>query len=391
MTKYIAFFGLFVTTSLFTACSSSDMPIQHADDYGYITFSAQTEKVASRTNPYENYSPSKHPATMGVFGYHDLSSQEDQVAQNTIFNNETTSYDATTANWQTTSRKKWNEYMDAKTFDFFAYMPLLLGAHVATADNLANAASGSTSSYTLTIPFSMPTGSCYLTGTQQAPIICALPDHKQATSADGTELAFERVVKLKFDQTLTAYQLLFRLDSKMGAIRQFRIKAVTLSGNIVTSGTISRTYTWNSDNSEWTAANIQWTDLTRMSDTDAPISVPYQNTASSGENGEGANNQSVVVTSSGYTQWGGNLYMIPDASFLPTITVKYDVEFVAEDGETVITRKDMTSSIVLNKTNFSGLTAGGIAMINPVRILIQPRYLYVMADQDAYTGHLLVE
>ena len=276
------------------------------------------------------------------------------------------------------------------TFDFFAYMPQLSGAQVA-ADNLANAASGSTSSYTLTIPFSMPTGSCYLTDTQQAPIICALPDHKQATSADGTELAFERVVKLKFDQTLTAYQLHFMLDSKMGAIRQLRIKGVKLSGNIATSGTISRTYTWDSSNNEWTAGSIQWQDIQRNSDTDASISIPHGNTTSSSDEAEGANTGTLLVTSSGYTQWGGNLYMIPDAEFQPTISVTYDVEMQAEGDTTIITRKGVTSSIILNKNNFSSLTAGGIAMINPIRILIQPRYLYVMADDDAYTGHLLIE
>lgn len=30
-------------------------------------------------------------------------------------------------------------------------------------------------------------------------------------------------------------------------------------------------------------------------------------------------------------------------------------------------------------------------MINPIRILIQPRYLYVLADEDAYTGQLLID
>lgn len=376
MTKYNAFFGLFVTTSLLTACSSSDIPIQHADDYGYITFSAQTEKVTSRTNPYEDYSPSKHPSSMGVFGYHDLSPQEDLLTQNAIFNNETASYDAASTNWQTASRKKWNEYMGDKSFDFLAYMPHLAGAKVATttADTPANAASGSTSSYTLTIPFSMPTGSCYLTDTQQAPIICALPDHKQATSADGTELAFERVVKLKFDQTLTAYQLHFMLDGRMNAIRQFRLKKVTLSGDIATSGTITRSYSYN--NSQWTAGNIQWTNLTK--DT-----KEYEITS--------ATTEPLLINSSGYTQWGGNLYMIPDASFQPTISVTYDVEMLAEDGTTIVTRKGVTSSIILNKANFSSLTTGGIAMINPIRILIQPRYLYVLADDDAYTGHLLIE
>lgn len=360
MTKYIAFIGFIVTTCLMAACSSSDMPIQHADDYDYITFSAQTEKVTSRTNPYEDYSPSKHPSTMGVFGYHDLSTRDESSTANTIFDNETTTYNTASTNWQTANQKKWHDYSSAKTFDFFAYMPQLSGAKV--------------TNNTLTIPFSMPTGSCYLTNTQQAPIICALPDHKQATTADGTELAFERVVKLQFDQTLTAYQFHFMLDSKMNAIRQFHLKKVTFSGDIATSGTITRSYAFA--NGQWTAGNIQWTNLTK--DT-----KEYEITS--------ATTEPLLINSSGYTQWGETLYMIPDADFQPTITATYDVEMLAEDGTTIITRKDVTSSIILNKTNFSSLTAGGTAMINPIRILIQPRYLYVLSDDDAYTGHLLIE
>lgn len=69
----------------------------------------------------------------------------------------------------------------------------------------------------------------------------------------------------------------------------------------------------------------------------------------------------------------------------------YDVELIAEDGKTMVTRKNATSVITLNKDNFGNLTTGKTAMISPIRILIQPRYLYVLADQDAYTGHLLID
>ena len=62
-----------------------------------------------------------------------------------------------------------------------------------------------------------------------------------------------------------------------------------------------------------------------------------------------------------------------------------------QDGKTLITRKDVTSSILLNKDNFSNINTGSTATINNIRILIQPRYLYVMSDQDAYTGYLLID
>ena len=63
----------------------------------------------------------------------------------------------------------------------------------------------------------------------------------------------------------------------------------------------------------------------------------------------------------------------------------------SEDGKTVVTRKDITSTIILNKDNFSNLATGSTAMINPIRILIQPRYLYVLAGGDAYSGYLLID
>lgn len=374
---------------LLAACESNDSPIQHADNYGYITFSVQTEKINTRTNPYEAYDPARHPLTMGVFGYHDIASYEALTRAtytpdpNPIFNNEIVNYSASEKAWNTASRKRWDDYRGAKTFDFFAYMPQNPGSELSRT---------STDTYTLSIPFAMPSDKHILFESQQPtiPIICAKPEHKEGTTASGDEFTFERVVKMQFDQTLTAYRLLFRLDSKMNALRQFRIHSVKLSGNIATSGTVSRTYQWA--NSDWTAGNITWSNLTRQTfDETNFVNIPYANTASGSAKLYDDEEQTLLVTSAGYTQWGEAFYCIPDASFLPTITVNYDVEFVDEDGATIVTRKDVTSTIVLNRTNFSGLTAGGIAMVNPVRILIQPRYLYVMADEDAYTGHLLVE
>ena len=390
-----------------TACESSDLPIQHADSYDYITFSAQTEQRTTRTNPYENYTPEKHPSTMGVFGYYDIDSYNALTATqavstpNPIFDNTKLTYNASALSWDYDNPKKWNTYKGAKTFDFFAYMPITEGSKLArTSDN--------TSAYTLTIPFTIPsetTGSSSSSSSagasplfydvKQAPIICATPVHKQATDADGNELTFERVINLKFDQTLTAYNLKFKLDSKMNAIRQFRITSVTLSGELATSGTISRTYTWNKDGKqEWTTGNIQWTNLTRTKyDETSPFEIINETTDNETKAGDSSSgkSQELVVTSSDYSQWGKTFYVIPDEKFNPTIRVTYDVELVKEDGTTVVTRKGVTSTITLNKTNFDKLTTGGIAMVNTINILIQPRYLYVLADDDAYTGHLLVE
>lgn len=61
-----------ISLAILSACDASDMPIQHADSYDYITFAVQSQKILTRTNPYEAYDPQRHPATMGVFGYQDL-------------------------------------------------------------------------------------------------------------------------------------------------------------------------------------------------------------------------------------------------------------------------------------------------------------------------------
>lgn len=398
--------ALAILAASLTACDSGDAPVQHPDDYGFITFSAQTQrlqgesvvekKLMTRANPYEAYDPQRHPLTMGVFGYYDIASYtalgtilggttdaaSDQSSDatravalpNPVFSNATEAYNTVSGTWSDELRKRWDDYKGAKSFDFFAYMPQMAGATVRRT---------ATDTYTLSIPFTMPEDKPMLFDTKQAPIICALPEHKEGTNASGNQFTFERIVNLQFDQTLTGYTLHFRLDSKMGAIRNFRIKGVTLSGENTYAGTVSRTYTWA--NGSWTANTIQWSDLQRKSTADVATPLPNKATDTQTTDDE------VVVSTGDFTQWGTAFYVIPDPDFKPTISVTYDVEFTAEDGSTIITRKDVTSTIVLNKTNFSSLATGKTAMINPIRILIQPRYLYVLADEDAYTGHLLIE
>ncbi len=365
-----------IVLAVLTACDNSDAPIQHPDSYDDITFSAQTQKLITRANPYEAYDNNRHPATMGVFGYYDiagyaaLTRATTPALPNPIFGNDITNYDTATKTWATTATRRWDDYKGATSFDFLAYMPHTAGANVErTAKN----------TYTLSVPFSMPTAAPFISDTKEAPIICVKPEHKEGTDATGKQFTFERIVNLQFDQTLTAYNLLFMLTSKMNAIRQFRIKSVTISGEIATSGTITRTYSWA--NNSWTAYAIQWTGITRQASTASPVPIPYKSYGTEAYNDD---TQTALITSSGYTQWGSTFYTIPDAKFMPTISVTYDVVFMDENQKEVITRKDVTS-------NFPSLTTGTTAMINPIRILIQPHYLYVLADQDAYTGHLLIQ
>ena len=196
--KHISKITAIALLATLSACEGSDMPIQQADNHGYISFSAQPQKTATRANPYEAYDPTRHPATMGTFGYYDMPKRYASAA-NTIFNNETATYNVATYGWDTATKKRWAEYPKASSFDFFAYMPYTGGAALLrTANN----------TYTLSFPFAMSDGGNpvpVIYDTKAAPIICAVPSSKGAISdsnGGGT-------VSLKFDQTLTGYKLLF--------------------------------------------------------------------------------------------------------------------------------------------------------------------------------------
>lgn len=366
------------------------MPVQHSDQYDNITFTVETQKVATRTNSYEKYDSKIHPEQMGVFGYQTASQQSGQTIPN-VFDNQKVTFDKTQSTWEYGTPKKWEDYQEARFFDFLAYMPYR--------ENTANTeekqasitiqsdAANQTETYTLSVPYTPTTyaststtssASPFVFDSKSAPIICALPEHREVKAEDGTKKSFDHTIRFKFDQTLTGYKLLFKLDPQMGAIRQFHIKKVQITGEkIPTSCTITRNFTYDKTTQVWTAGGIQWTGITLQTFTnDNPVIIPFKET---------------VVTSTDYAQWGGTFYTIPYATFEPTIQVTYDVEMKAQDGTTIFTRKDVTSSIVLNKSNFGSFNSSATATIYPIRILIQPRYLYVLTDQDAYTGHLLID
>ena len=365
-----------------SACSSNDMPVQHSDQYDNITFTVETQKVATRANEYENYNPKQHPLQMGVFGYQAEALTSDHTLLGD-FNNRKVTFNQDQSSWEYGTPKKWEEYQEARFFDFLAYMPYR--------ENTANTgkpasvtiqtdAAKQTETYTLSIPYdptTYTTASPFLFDSKSAPIICALPEHREVKGEDGNKKSFDHTIRFKFDQTLIGYKLLFKLDPQMGAIRQFHINKVQIIGEIPTSCTIIRYFTYDKTKQEWSAGGIQWTGITLQTFTkDNPVIIPSKET---------------VVTSTDYAQWGGTFYTIPYAAFEPTIQVTYDVEMKTQDGDTIVTRKDVTSSIILNKSNFGSFNSSATATIYPIRILIQPRYLYVLSDQDAYTGHLLID
>lgn len=392
---------LFAFLASLTACESNDLPIQHADSYRYITFAARTQKMTTRADDrYESYDPvlRMHPQDMGVFGFYNFATHSFETTgtetggnNHAIFDNIQVDYDISTKTWSTKEEKRWDAYPDCN-FDFFGYMP-----HSESATLSKPSATEST--YLLTIPFSMPTindnPSPILAqkDLRQAPIICAKPEHKGSTTAGGSDATFERVVTFLFDQTLTGYNLNFQLDQKMNAIRHFRIKGVKIYGKglndegLATGGKVSRSYTWS--NNEWTAKAIQWSHLNKVIITEEHAIQLAKNKNSETPFTPGAN-ESMDIDDSKYHRWGTTFYAIADASFVPTIAVTYDVILKDEKGETV-TRQDVTSTIILGNKYFETLNPAQTAAIYNINILIQPRYLYVLADQDAYTGHLLIQ
>ena len=387
MKKSNSIFSSIALLAGLSACSSNDMPVQHSDQYDNITFTVETQKVATRANEYETYDPDLHPQQMGVFGYQANSQTSDHTLLGD-FNNQQVIFDKTQSTWEYGTPKKWEDYQEARFFDFLAYMPYrdnkdnTENTEKLPSITIQNDAAKQTETYTLSIPYHPTTytsASPFLFDSKSAPIICALPEHREVKDENGNKKSFDHTVRFKFDQTLIGYKLLFKLDPQMGAIRQFHIKKVQIIGEIPTSCTIIRNFTYDKTTQEWTARGIQWTGITLQTFTNAnPVIIPF-------------NESSLVVTSTDYAQWGGTFYTIPYAAFEPTIQVTYDVEMKAQDGSTIVTRNDITSSILLNKSNFGNFNSSATATIYPIRIQIQPRYLYVLTDQDAYTGHLLID
>lgn len=369
------------------ACESSDLPIQHADSYDYITFAVKTQKAQTRAQVYEGYDASRHPQTLGVFGYYNLPAHNFTSAEGTnyaIFNNETVKYDKTSGNWKTNPERKWDDY-NSNNFDFFGYMPQNEQASLTKS-------STSESTYVLSIPYTIPQingkDSPILFDLKLAPIICALPEHKEGTTAAGTEKTFERVVEMKFDQTMTGYYLNFQLDTRMNKLRHFRIKGVKIYGTLPIGGTLSRSYTFKGNT--WTAEAIKWTNLqTKEFDANNGIALAMNQDAK--KTASPTDEETLNIDDTKFHRWGATFYAPSTTQFIPTIAVTYDVTMEDEKGKEVITRKNVTSTIILDKQYFDTLNPESTATIYPINILIQPRFLYVLADQDAWSGFLLVD
>ena len=373
--------------ALTVSCQNEeDLPVQHPDDYDLITFQAMTAKEQTRAvSGYETYDNEKHPGTMGVFGYFDMhNTTAGNLSNNKIMENTSIEYDAKEKKWKYSNpsdEKHWADYVQYNSFDFLAYMPY------ETKDNVTIARQGEvTDNSTFTLSFKVVKGDkCQLPVVRQstqAPLICNAPVHENSAEL-GTQVHF------LFDQTLTGFTLNFQIDAGMAAIRHFRIKSVNIYGdNLANGGTVSRSYKWNTGGGTWTSGDILWSDITRENITkESSVSIDYYKA----ETDSCYEESSLIVNSDTYRQWGKPFYAIPDALFNPTIAVTYDVEYIDEsDNNVVVTRENITSTIVLNKTNFSSLASGKPGHVNAIKILIKPRYLYVLGDEARSEGLLLV-
>lgn len=384
-----------VIASLMVACQSEeDLPTQLPDDYGLITFQAMTAKEQTRAvSGYEAYNSVNHPGTMGVFGYYDLqTTTAENLSNSKIMENTSIEYDAKGEKWKYSKpadEKHWADYVQYNSFDFFAYMPYM--TYNETKDNVTIARTGAKEDNAFTLTFKVvKSKTCslpLLNDSKGAPLICNAPVHEQSAEL-GTKVHF------LFDQTLTGFTLNFQIDASMAAIRHFRIKSVNIYGdNLANGGAVSRTYRWNTESKTWSNSDIVWSQITRENIAEAtPFPMAYSNNDNTDPcYGNGVSDKTMIVNNDKYRQWGKPFYAIPDAQFNPTIAVTYDVELTDENSKDVVTRQNVQSRIVLNKTNFSSLASGKPGHINGIRILIKPRYLYVLGDEDKAEGMLLVE
>lgn len=376
--------------ALFTACNNDIEYTEPDNKTDMIQFSVASidapassgkAKVASRAEGHTHitWDDAKHANTLGVFGYGDGS------LSNVIFNNQKATYTYADSKWfwRPSADKYWAEFTQYSSFDFFGYMvenenPSTDDLPTATVTNEGN-------KYTLSFPYTL--SSPILTSGDNTPLICHAP-HR--TTVPGFAIPFQ------MDQTLTGYDIQFQLGEKMSKLRYFVIKSVKVYGeNLPVGGTVSRTYTLTD------AENVTWSDVTTASVSAAnAVEIAKDwviNDKGAAGYAENLAARTISAKSTDWKKWGaaglgkGAFYAIPHADFQPTIEVTYDVYAIDDNNkdESTITRKDVKSTIVLNKLNFTTLALGTTGEIQHINIKIVPDYLYVLSDDDQVTGFLI--
>ena len=235
--------------------------------------------------------------------------------------------------------------------------------------------------------------------------MCNLPDHKN--DAQGT-------ITFKMDQALSAYQLAFQLDENMSDLRYFVIKDVKVYGEgFQNKGTVSREYTMggNEVSISWSAGDITW-DLSSSNNFDVTeenaVSIPYHDNSANSPAGkdwteyyktvtETVNEEEVsygvLRVNKDSVTWGRPIYLIPATGFNPVFEVTYDDVVVNEDGDDVVTRRDVKSTIEFSSDFFEKLARATPTVMGKSRVIyvrVVPDHLYVLADADQTFGTITV-
>ena len=379
MIKKLNIFMTAAAALMLAACSSEDLPLTHPDGYGEINFTvgndagtrADGDDVVSEI-VYIPYDYNRDPHSMGVYGWHDLSSSTfDNDANKMFFNTKVeAALDEGIVTWSYDDKKYWVDYVNCGNFDFFGYMPYNKDATLTSANP---------NEYTLSMPVVFKEGFSVFSPEETA-LVCNAPKH--LLSADGT-------IPFQMDQTLMAYTLVFQLGDKMDNVRDFIIKDVKIYGEgMAHAGTLSRTYTWDFKDG-WISSPVKWSDMiVQPVAQDEGKSIPYKNNAGDDAdlkklytNGETEGTGTLRVTSTP-VQWGTPIYMIPIPTAKPVFEVIYDVVVVDENGKDIVTRPDVHSIIAINEENFGSISQTAMGKTRPVTIKIVPDHLYVLADAD---------
>lgn len=383
--------------AMFTACSNDieyTEPNNKSDEIQFVVANIDMPTSegmkASRADGHNHiaWNDAQHANTLGVFGFCDGN------LSNVIFDNQKVTYSA--SKWVYKPAKYWPEFAAKySSFDFFGYM---LEDDDLVESNLPDVATVTKDGSNFTLSFPATLSSPILTSGDNTPLICQAPYH---TTVVGMPIPFQ------MDQTLTGYDVQFKLGEKMSNLRYFVIKAVKIYGeNLPVGGTVSRTYTLTDGNWSTTQAPVTWAPVTKntLSSADA-VSIASDWVINDKDDEGYAKNLAArtisAVNNTTWMKWGddgddktiddGAFYAIPHADFQPTIEVTYDVYTDADangKGGT-LSRKDVKSTIVLNKTNFESLVLGTTGEIQHINIKIVPDYLYVLSDDDQITGFLI--
>ena len=338
---------------LMVGCSGDDLEqyAQRADNANEIGFMLKSENM---TRSYSLDNP--HPATMGAFGYHDLSDTNMKKDGYVIFDNTEVTYNE--GEWTYEPTKFWPEYSAFTSFDFFGYMPYNSSATFKGFGNI----------YTLSFDATLNDASM-LEG-KDAPLICNMPHHKDAPG---------EIVRFDMDQTLTSFQLKFKLGAKMSQVREFEITKVTISGKFPYKGDITRTYTFDEEQNTWaSSSSIVWSNV-KLMNKEKTLEIKNE-----------SGNLTLDYEQKDFQNWGTPFYAIPVAEFTPTISVTYNVR-VAD--KRTITRENVTNTIIFNEDNFANLKKWALkpGKLNTLEIAIVPDHLYILADDDQYIGYLVLQ